>query len=166
MYPNTASHIAIHPGLIRMTKKLSYSQTGKLGSPDLRFIQLPGDSPLLYISKYSFLHRDSSWFDQNDEEVVIFPNRKTGSPDLKVDNFFILTPMRFIPLPGDSPLLYWDNFFILIPMRIITLPGDSPLLYISKYSFYIAIHPGLIRMTRKLSYSQTGKQGSPDLKVG
>ncbi|KAL0684438.1 hypothetical protein Bca4012_051286 [Brassica carinata] len=74
MYPNQASHIAIHPGLIRMTKKLSYSQTGKLGSPDLkwdnffiltpmRFIQLPGDSPLLYVSKSSFSHRDSSWFD-------------------------------------------------------------------------------------------------------
>ncbi|KAL0641344.1 hypothetical protein Bca4012_103771 [Brassica carinata] len=89
MYPNTASYIAIHPGLIRMTRKLSYSQTGKLGSPDLkwdnffiltpmRFIPLPGDSPLLYVSKYGFLHRDSSWFDQNDEEVVIFPNRKTG----------------------------------------------------------------------------------------
>ncbi|KAL0746059.1 hypothetical protein Bca101_101075 [Brassica carinata] len=89
MYPNTASYIAIHPGLIRMTRKLSYSQTGKLGSHDLkwdnffiltpmRFIPLPGDSPLLYVSKYSFLHRDSSWFDQNDEEVVIFPNRKTG----------------------------------------------------------------------------------------
>ncbi|KAL0641111.1 hypothetical protein Bca4012_103643 [Brassica carinata] len=89
MYPNTASYIAIHPGLIRMTRKLSYSQTGKLGSPYLkwdnffilipmRFIPLPGDSPLLYVSKYGFLHRDSSWFDQNDEEVVIFPNRKTG----------------------------------------------------------------------------------------
>ncbi|KAL0641805.1 hypothetical protein Bca4012_103046 [Brassica carinata] len=74
MYPNEGSNIAIHPGLIRMTKKLSYSQTGKLGSPYLkwdnffiltpmRFIQLPGDSPLLYISKSSFVHRDSSWFD-------------------------------------------------------------------------------------------------------
>ena len=29
----------------------------------MRFIQLPGDSPLLYVSKSSFLHRDSSWFD-------------------------------------------------------------------------------------------------------
>ncbi|KAL0745511.1 hypothetical protein Bca101_101994 [Brassica carinata] len=74
MYQNQASYIAIHPGLIRMTKKLSYSQTGKLGSPDLkwdsffiltpmRFIPLPGDSPLLSVSKSSFLHRDSSWFD-------------------------------------------------------------------------------------------------------
>ncbi|KAL0746005.1 hypothetical protein Bca101_101490 [Brassica carinata] len=74
MYPNEGSYIAIHPGLIRMTKKLSYSQTGKLESPYLkwdnffiltpmRFIQLPGDSPLLYVSKSSFVHRDSSWFD-------------------------------------------------------------------------------------------------------
>ncbi|KAL0641816.1 hypothetical protein Bca4012_103366 [Brassica carinata] len=74
MYPNEVSYITIHPGLIRMTKKLSYSQTGKLGSPYLkwdnffiltpmRFIQLPGDSPLLYVSKSSFVHRDSSWFD-------------------------------------------------------------------------------------------------------
>ncbi|KAL0745963.1 hypothetical protein Bca101_101530 [Brassica carinata] len=89
MYQNQASYIAIHPGLIRMTKKLSYSQTGKLGSPDLkcdsffiltpmRFIPLPNDSPLLYVSKSSFLDHDSSWFDLNDKEVVIFPNRKTG----------------------------------------------------------------------------------------
>ncbi|KAL0746067.1 hypothetical protein Bca101_101419 [Brassica carinata] len=74
MYQNQAFYITILPGLIRMTKKLSYSQTGKLGSPDLkwdsffiltpmRFIQLPGDSPVLYVSKSSFLHRDSSWFD-------------------------------------------------------------------------------------------------------
>ncbi|KAL0884393.1 hypothetical protein Bca101_008374 [Brassica carinata] len=74
MYQNQASYITIHPGLIRMTKKLSYSQTGKLGSPDLkwdsffiltpmRFISLPNDSPLLYVPKSSFLHRDSSWFD-------------------------------------------------------------------------------------------------------
>ncbi|KAL0804442.1 hypothetical protein Bca101_096932 [Brassica carinata] len=74
MYQNQASYIAIHPGLIRMTKKLSYSQTGKLGSPDLkwdsffiltpmRFIPLPSDSPLLYVSKSSFIHCDSSWFD-------------------------------------------------------------------------------------------------------
>ncbi|KAL0640924.1 hypothetical protein Bca4012_103672 [Brassica carinata] len=74
MYPNKALYIPIHPGLIRMTKKLSYSQTGKLGSPYLkwdnffiltpmRFIQLLGDSPLLYVSKSIFVHRDSSWFD-------------------------------------------------------------------------------------------------------
>ncbi|KAL0745345.1 hypothetical protein Bca101_102180 [Brassica carinata] len=74
MYPNTASYIAIHPGLIRMTRKLSYSQTGKLGSPDLkwdnffilipmRFIPLPGVCPLVYVCNYRFLHRVSSWFD-------------------------------------------------------------------------------------------------------
>ncbi|KAL0744855.1 hypothetical protein Bca101_101115 [Brassica carinata] len=113
MYPNQASYIAVHPGFIRMTKKLSYSQTEKLRSPDLkwdsffiltpmRFIQLPGDFPQLYISISSFLYRGSSWFDKNNEEVAS----------------------------------------------------------------YVAVHPGLIRITKKFSYSQTGKLGSPDLKVG
>ncbi|KAL0678044.1 hypothetical protein Bca4012_006025 [Brassica carinata] len=36
MYPITSSYIAIQPGLIRMTRKLSYSKTGKLGSPYLK----------------------------------------------------------------------------------------------------------------------------------
>ena len=36
MYPNQASHKVIHPGLIGTTKKLCYSQTGKLESPDLK----------------------------------------------------------------------------------------------------------------------------------
>jgi len=44
----------------------------------MRFIQLPGDSPPLYVSKSSFLKRDSSWFDWNDEEAVLFPNWETG----------------------------------------------------------------------------------------
>ncbi|KAL0745432.1 hypothetical protein Bca101_102075 [Brassica carinata] len=89
MYPNQASYKVIHPGLIGTTKKLSYSQTAKLESPDLkwdnffiptpmRFIQLPGDSPTLYVSKSSFLQSDSSWFDWNDEEAVLFPNCETG----------------------------------------------------------------------------------------
>ncbi|KAL0744854.1 hypothetical protein Bca101_101121 [Brassica carinata] len=89
MYPNQASYKVIHPGLIGTTKKLCYSQTGKLESPDLkwdnffiptpmRFIQLPGDSPPLYVSKSSFLPSDSSWFDWNDEEAVLFPNWETG----------------------------------------------------------------------------------------
>ncbi|KAL0745216.1 hypothetical protein Bca101_102296 [Brassica carinata] len=115
MYPNTASQIAIHPGLIRMTKKLSYSQTGKLGSPDLK------------------------------------------------DNFFILTPMRFIQLPGNFPLLYVSKysfshhlFNFLVILHYFMYPNTAS---------HIAIHPGLIRMTKKLSYSQTGKLGSPDLKV-
>ena len=45
-------------------------------------------------------------------------------------------------------------------MRFIQLPSDSPLLYVSNQASYIAIHPGLIRMTNKLSYSQTRKLGS------
>ncbi|KAL0641025.1 hypothetical protein Bca4012_103464 [Brassica carinata] len=97
MYQNQASYIAIHPGLIRMTKKLSYSQTGKLGSPDLKW----------------------------DSFFILTPMRFIQLP----------TPMRFIPLPNDSPLLYWDSFFILTPMRFIPLPNDSPLLYVSKSSF-------------------------------
>ncbi|KAL0746141.1 hypothetical protein Bca101_101276 [Brassica carinata] len=44
----------------------------------MRFIQLPGDSPPLYVSKSSFLQGDSSWFDWNDEEAVLFPNWETG----------------------------------------------------------------------------------------
>ncbi|WZY99280.1 hypothetical protein YC2023_071609 [Brassica napus] len=67
----------------------------------------------------------------------------------------------------------WDNFFLPTPMRFIQLPGDSPPLYVSKSSFSQSdkasdkvIHPGLIGTTMKLSYSQTGKLESPDLKVG
>ncbi|KAL0815580.1 hypothetical protein Bca101_072024 [Brassica carinata] len=44
----------------------------------MRFIQLPGDSPPLYVSKSSFSQSDSSWFDWNDEEAVLFPNWETG----------------------------------------------------------------------------------------
>ncbi|KAL0640958.1 hypothetical protein Bca4012_103454 [Brassica carinata] len=89
MYPNQASYKVIHPGLIGTTKKLCYSQTGKLESPNLkwdnffmptpmRFIQLPGDSPPLYVSKSIFSKSGSSWFDWNDEEAVLFPNWETG----------------------------------------------------------------------------------------
>ncbi|KAL0745219.1 hypothetical protein Bca101_102292 [Brassica carinata] len=143
MYANQASYIAIHPGLIRITKKLSYSQTGKLGSPDLK------------------------------------------------DSFFIPTPMRFIPLPNDSPLLYVSKssflhhlFHFLVILHYFMYPNTASYIAIhpglirmtKKLSYsqtgklgspsYIVIHPGLIRMTRKLLYSQTGKLGSPDLKVG
>ena len=44
----------------------------------MRFIQLPGDSPPLYVSKSSFSQSDSSWFDWNDEEATLFPNWETG----------------------------------------------------------------------------------------
>ena len=33
--PFQVSYIVIHPGLFRVSQKLSYSQTGKLESPDL-----------------------------------------------------------------------------------------------------------------------------------
>ncbi|KAL0744856.1 hypothetical protein Bca101_101116 [Brassica carinata] len=143
MYPNQASYIAVHPGLIRMTKKLSYSQTGKLGSPDLK------------------------------------------------DSFFIPTPMIFIELPGDSPLLYvsissllYHLFNFLVIIHYFMYPNQASYIVVhpslikmtKKLSYsqtgklgspsYIAFHPGLIRITKKLSYSQTGKLGSPDFKVG
>ncbi|WZY72256.1 hypothetical protein YC2023_004496 [Brassica napus] len=35
-YPNKASYKGIHLGLIGTTKKLCYSQTGKLEAPDLK----------------------------------------------------------------------------------------------------------------------------------
>ncbi|KAL0641366.1 hypothetical protein Bca4012_103667 [Brassica carinata] len=143
MYPNTASYIAIHPRLIRMTRKLSYSHTGKLGSPDLkdnffilipmRIIQLPGDSPLLYISKYSFLHQ----------------------------LFHFLVILHYFMYPNTAS-------YIVIHPVLIRMTSKLPYSQTGKLGSpsYIAIHPGLIRMTRKLSYSQTGKFVSPDLKVG
>ena len=97
MYQNQASYIAIHPGLIRMTKKLSYSQTGKVGSPDLKV------GLLLHPNSYEI----------------------------------------------------YSNFQVIL--HYFMYPNQA---------YYIAVHSGLIRMTKKLSYSQTGKLGSPDLKVG
>ncbi|KAJ4869006.1 hypothetical protein Rs2_49443 [Raphanus sativus] len=41
----------------------------------MRFIQLPGYSPLISGSQSSFLHRGSSWFDKNQEDIAICPNR-------------------------------------------------------------------------------------------
>ena len=40
MYPYVDSYIAIHHGLIKMTKNLSYSQIGKLQPPDLKVEKL------------------------------------------------------------------------------------------------------------------------------
>ncbi|KAL0745526.1 hypothetical protein Bca101_101986 [Brassica carinata] len=208
MYPNQASYKVIHPGLIGTTKKLCYSQTGKLDSPDLkwdnffmptpmrfiqlpgdspplywdnffmptpmRFIQLPGDSPPLYVSKSSFLQSDSSWFDWNDEEAVLFPNGKLESPDLKWDNFFMPTPIRFIQLPGDSPPLYVSkssflqsdsSWFVWNNEEAVLFPNWETGITCFETSYKV-IHPGLIGTTKKLCYSQTGKLESPDLKVG
>ncbi|KAL0641690.1 hypothetical protein Bca4012_102976 [Brassica carinata] len=143
MYQNQASYIAIHPGLIRITKKLSYSQTGKLGSPDLkdsffiltpmRFIQLPGDSPVLYVSKSSFLHH----------------------------LFHFLMILHYFMYQNQA------SYIAILPglIRMTNKLSYSQTGKLNQAS-YTAILPGLIRMTKKLSYSQTGKLGSPDLKVG
>ena len=72
----------------------------------MRFIQFNGDSPLINGSKSSFLHIHSSWFDQKLEELVIWPNRLNMDILIrKWNNFFNLTPMRFIQFHGDSPLI-------------------------------------------------------------
>ena len=63
---------------------------------------------------------DSSWFDWNDTEAVIFPNMETGNPKHGNWNHLIRK---------------WDNFFIPTPMRFIQLPGVSPPFYVSKSSF-------------------------------
>ncbi|KAL0745404.1 hypothetical protein Bca101_102103 [Brassica carinata] len=113
MYPNQASYKVIHPGLIGATEEVVLFPSGKLESPDLkwdnffmptpmRFIQRPGDSPPLYVSKSSFSQSDSSWFDWSDEEAAS----------------------------------------------------------------HKVIHPGLIGATKKLCYSQTAEAGITDLKVG
>ena len=122
-YPNTASHIAIHPGLIRMTKKLSYSQLGKLGSPDLKVRQL------LHPNSYD-IYSTSWWF----STTLCIQIQLLKS-------WFILVWLEWrknchIPKQEiwDHLIWKWDKFFILTPMRFIKLPGDFPLLYVSKYS--------------------------------
>ncbi|KAL0745189.1 hypothetical protein Bca101_102321 [Brassica carinata] len=143
MYPNQASHKVIHPGLIGATKKLCYSQSGNLESPDLkdnffmptpmRFIQLPGDSPPLYVSKSSFLQNLFNFL------VIlhhyIYPNQAS---------YKVIHP----GLIGATKKLCYSQ----------TGKLESP--------SYKVIHPGLIGTMKKLCYSQTGKLESPDLKVG
>ncbi|KAL0804435.1 hypothetical protein Bca101_096925 [Brassica carinata] len=143
MYPNQAFHKVIHPGLIRTTKKLCYSQTRKLESPDLkdnffiptpmRFIQLPGDSPPLYVSKSSFSQNLFKFL------VILhhfmYPNQASYKE---------IHP----GLIGTTKKLCYSQ----------TGKLKSPDLKV--------IHPGLIGTTKKLCYSRTGKLESPDLKVG
>ena len=110
----------------------------------MRFIQLPRDSPPFYVSKSSFLHSDSSLFDWNDEEAVIFPNWETRTT-------------WFESGITSSSLLLWGLFNFLVIFHHFMYPNQA---------FYKVIHPGLIGTTKKLWYSQTGKLESPDLKVG
>ncbi|WZZ08391.1 hypothetical protein YC2023_094312 [Brassica napus] len=57
----------------------------------MRFIQLPGDSPTLYVSKSSFLQSDSSWFEMihpgligTTKKLSYSQTGKLESPHLKV----------------------------------------------------------------------------------
>ena len=112
--------------------------------PDpMRFIQLPGDSPPLYVSKSSFSQSDSSLFDWNNDEAVLFPNWETGIT-------------WFESGITSSCQLLWDLFNFLVILHHFMYPNQAS---------YKVIHPGLIGMTKKLCYSQTGKLESPNLKV-
>ena len=72
----------------------------------MRFIQLPGDSKMINGFKSSFIHLCSFWFDKNHEDIAICPNMPIWNHlNRKWDNFFLITPMRFIQLPGDSKLI-------------------------------------------------------------
>ena len=155
MYPNQALYIPIHPGLIRMTNKLSYSQTCKLGLPYLKVGQL------LYPNSYE-IYSTSRWFSTGlciqkkvltSRFIVVWLEWRRSCHIPKQTNW-------------DHLIWKWDNFFILTPMTFIHLHGDSQLLYVSKSSFVHRDSSGLTRMTKKFSYSQTGKLGSLYLKVG
>ena len=156
IYSNKASYIAILLGLIRMTNKLSYSQTEKLGSPDLKVGQL------LHPNFYE--HYSTSWWVSTTLCIQI---------NLPTSRFILvwLEERRSYHIPKqeswDHVIWKWDSFFfILTHMSLFNfLVSIHYFMYPNKIS-YITIHPGLIRMTIKLSYSQTEKLGSPDLKVG
>ena len=106
----------------------------------MRLIQLPGDSPPLYVSKSSFFQSESSWFHWNDEEAVLFPKRETGITWLKSG------------ITSSSQLL-WDLFNFLVILHHFMYPNHAS---------HKVSHPGLIGTTKKLSYSQIGKLESPD----
>ena len=110
----------------------------------MRFIQLPGVSPPFYVSKSSFLQSDSSWFDWNDEEAVLFPKWKTR-----------ITGFESGITSSSQP--QGDLFNLLVILHHF--------MYLNQASYKV-IHRGLIGTTKKLPYSQTGKLESPDLKVG
>ena len=128
------------------------------------FIQLHGVSTLINGSKSSFLHIDSSWFDQNLEELAICPNMLNMDILIrKWNNYFNITPMIFIQLQGvftlingskssflhsdssyfdqrleelaicpnrlnmDILIRKWNNFLNITPLGFIQLHGYSPL---------------------------------------
>ena len=63
------------------------------------FIQLHGHYKMINGSKSCFLHIGSSWSDWNLEELAICPNKLNMDILIrKWNNFFNITPMRFIQL--------------------------------------------------------------------
>ena len=96
----------------------------------MRFIQLPGDSPPLYVSQSSFSQRDSSWFDWKDEEAVLFPNWETRITWFENG------------ITSSSQLL-WDLFNFLMILHHFMYPNQAS---------HKEIHPGLVGRTKKLCY--------------
>ena len=124
IYLNRASYITIHTCLIRKTKKLSYSQTWKLGSPDLKLGQL------LHPNSYE-IYSTSWWFSTTlciqiqlikSRFILVWLERRRSCNILKQENW-------------DHLIWKWDNLFIITPVRFIQLAGDSPRLYVYKYNF-------------------------------
>ena len=71
----------------------------------LGLIQLHGYSPLNNGSKSSFLHSNSSQFDQKLAELAICQNKlKMDILIRKWNNFFNITPLGFFKIHGYSPL--------------------------------------------------------------
>ena len=137
MYLNQTFYPAINPGLIRMTKTMSYSLT----PTDLFNFLVMSTTLYIQIKLFTsrFIHVWLEW-----RGSCHFPKHENW------DHF----------------IWKWNNFFIITPMRFIKFPDDSPLFMYLNQVFYITIHLGLIRMMKNLSCSQTGKLGSPDMKVG
>ncbi|KAL0744948.1 hypothetical protein Bca101_100921 [Brassica carinata] len=107
----------------------------------MRFIQLPGDSPPLYVSKSSFY--------------------KVIHPDLF--NFLVILHHFMYPNQASHKVIH-PGLIGTTKKLCYSQTGklESPDLKL----FHKVIHPGLIGTTKKLCYSQTGKLESPDLKVG
>jgi len=100
----------------------------------MRLIQLPGDSPTLYVSKSSFLQSDSSWFDWNDEQAVLFPNWETGITWFESG------------ITSSSQLL-WDLFNFLVILQYFMYPNQASCKVINFrfFSFYyIALAPEIL----------------------
>ena len=149
MYPNQALYISIHPGFIRMTKKFSYSKQRNWDHliwkwdnffilTPMIFIQNPGDSPLLYVSKSCFVHRDSYWFWLKWWKSYHIPKQENWVHLIwKWNNFIILNPKILIQLPGGSPLLYvTKSIFVHCDLSWFDLNDEEVVIFPNKKTWF------------------------------